>query len=135
METPEVVIAFIAKQLLLQALDDASYPSKRRSEGRARRSRGDGDSGDEDVMAGAGPELLGHREAYKSAEQVRQEIEMRQASREEVKAVLRTVLQLSAGEFYALPCLENNGLLSVNAKQGEGCRIYQDVKACSGAKH
>ena len=76
---------------------DEGYPSKRRSEGRGRRSRGEGDSGDEDVMAGADGELLGHREAYKSAEQVRHEMEVRQASREEVKAVLRAVLQLSAG--------------------------------------
>ena len=51
-------------------------------------------------MAAAGSELLGHREAYKSAEQVALEIEMRQASREEVKAVLRAVLQLSAGRYF-----------------------------------
>lgn len=49
-------------------------------------------------MAGGSSELLGHRQAYKSAEQIREELEMRQASREEVKAVLRAVMQLSAGE-------------------------------------
>lgn len=71
--------------------------NKRRNDGRPRRSRQEAESGEEDSM-----------DLYKSAEQVHEELEMRQASREEVKAVLRAVMQLSAGMHTVYtPCLQS----------------------------
>ena len=74
----------------MKAMEDSGLPSKRRNDGRPRRNRAE--SGDEDLADG-----FGLRDAYKSEEQIREELEMRQASREEVKAVFRAVMQVSAG--------------------------------------
>ena len=73
-----------------QALDDSGLPSKRRNDGRSR--RGPRAPGSEEEAEEA------DFDTYKSAEQIHEELEMRQASREELKAVLRAVMQLSSGE-------------------------------------
>ena len=81
----------------MQAMEGDEDAGQRRQKGKKRRRTG-ADSGDEDVMSGGGAaESYGQRAAAKTAEQILQEMELREASREEVKALLRAVMMVSAG--------------------------------------
>ena len=90
---------------------DHGLPSKRNKKARGepkprkKRSREDADSGDEDVMAGS-YEAKRPREAAKTAEQIRMEMVERENAREEAKAILKSIMLLSAGKpFSCSPCV------------------------------
>lgn len=96
---PSVEISISSHSFLSiqQVQGEGPPPPKRRKDSKGKKARNETASGDEDVIAGGSSEVLPPREAYKSAEQIRQELETRQASREEVKSILRAVLQISSG--------------------------------------